>query len=149
MSTTSTAYDALKARVVAVLSRTQSTDLLDIEETTESSLIEGYQIVVGSASNTNRLVGCRSSVARDFIVILTQKTYANELDITAKETAMKALFDAFELIRMDIEKDTTLGSSSIAKTDYVSDTGLEYVYDDKDNFYKVEITFNVEYFTSY
>lgn len=147
MSNISTAFDNFKSMVASLLtSHLAITNPYAVEENTEGALTIGYGVIFGAAENTNRLVGCKMSVRRDFRLVITRKFYAQELNITGKEDAAKSLFEDQKLVIAYVEKNPTIGSSAIAKIDYVSDNGIEFVFTEKDNYLKLETVFRVEYF---
>jgi hypothetical protein len=147
MSKISTAFDDFKNKIIALLaSHVQLTNPYAVEENTEGALNQGFGVIFGAGENTRRLVGCKMSVARNFNLVLTRKFYAQELNISGKETTAKDLFEDQKTVILEIEKNPTIGSTAIAKIDYVNDNGIEFVFTEKDNYLKLETTFRVEYF---
>jgi len=147
MSNISTAFDNFKTRLSTLLpSHVELTNPYSVEQNTEGALNQGYGVILGPGSNSKRLVGCKLSVVRSFNLVLTRKFYAQELNITGKETTAKDLFEDQKLVIADTEKNPTIGSSAIAKIEYESDNGLEFVLTEADNYLKLETVFKVEYF---
>ena len=148
MSDISDAYDALVTRLGAVLpTHKRLYDAYSIEENSERALVKGYAVGFGAGENTFRSFSCQLSVKRDFSVTLTRRVIAREGATTKRADAEKLLFEDQKLVIADIEGDPSLGNSSvIAKADWVSDNGLEFVHGDKDNYLKLESTVSIEYF---
>lgn len=147
MSKISDAYDAIVLQVQNLLpSHVRLSNPYAINENTESALRQGWGIALLSGTNTERNIGCKLSVSRQFSVVLTRKMYANELNVEGKASTEKQLFeDQFTLIQA-FESDPTLGLTDIAALKWESDNGLEFVFGEKDNFLQLNSTFTVEYF---
>jgi hypothetical protein len=147
MSNISTIFDTFKSKLQTWLpSHVQLTNPYAIDQNTEMALSQGFGIRWGGGGNTNRLVGCQMSVQRTMTVIITRQFYANDLNVVGKETTEKYLMEDEYTIIKNIESDVDLGSSSLAKILFVSDNGIEFVFTEKDNYLKLEITFELEYF---
>ncbi len=145
MSKISEILDALKARVVATLpTHKQLTNPYNVSSNTEKALNLGFGIAAGPGDNTNRNLSCKLSINRTIIIILTEKFYATDLNIVAKETVEKNLFEAQFLVIKAIEEEPSLTGLTI-KSEYVSDGGIARVKEDRDQFLKIESVFNFEY----
>jgi hypothetical protein len=147
MSNISTAFNDFKTRLSTLLpNHIGLTNPYASEQNTAGALNLGYGVVLGAGTNTKRLMGCKLSVSRNFNLILTRKYYAQELNITGKETTAKDLFEDQKLIIAYVEKNPTIQSTAIAKMEYDSDNGIEFIFTEKDNYLKLETVFRVEYF---
>lgn len=147
MSNISTIFDDFKSSVSALLSgHSQLTNPFDTAQNVESVLTRGYGIRLGPGNNTNRNISCKMSVQRELTLIITRKAYAQELNITGKESVEKQILEDQYLVIKAVQQSPTLGSSAITKIDYSSDNGIEFIFTDRDNFLKIETVFTVEYF---
>lgn len=148
MSKITTAYDALKARVVALLpTHLALTNPYAPEQNTEMALKIGYGIRVAAGENSKRNLSCVLSVNRGMEIVLTRKYYGSELNRDAKEAAEKALLEDQFLLIKDVEKDPTLAlSGTLCKFEYVGDTGIEFVFNEDKPFLMIVSSFNMEYF---
>lgn len=149
MSNISSSYDALKARLVAVLpNHAILTNPYAPSENSESALKQGQGIRLGAATNSHRAFKLLS-VQRTVDVVITRRFYASEMNRTGKETAEKALLEDQFLMLQDIESNPTLGvSSAVTAFGYESDAGIEYVFSDDKPFLMIVTTFLLEYLES-
>jgi len=148
MSKATDVFDALVARVAAVLpDHKRIPNPYIIEQNSERILNKGQGVTFGPGENTFRRLTNQLSVARDFSVIITRKSIKKETDSSGRAEDIQLLFEDQKLVIDDVEKNTTLLDStlSVAKSDYLSDNGLEFIYGEKDNFIKVESVIRVEY----
>lgn len=145
MSKITTILNELKARIQLELpSHAQLTNPYNVGANTEMALKKGFGIAVGPGDNTNRNLSCKLSVNRSILIKLTTKFYATDLNVDAKEAAEKDLLESQFLIIKSMEKEPTL-NGNLATSGFVSDSGILRVYDDKDQFLKLESVFNFEY----
>lgn len=147
MSKATDSYEALKDRIETVLpTHNRLIQPYKPEENPEDRIKKGYGIQIGPGENTNRNISCKISIKRDMIVVLTRKWFAKELDRDAKEVTEKALLEDQFLVIADFEADPTLGASgTVVNSAYVSDSGVDFIFTNKDNFIKLETTFSLEY----
>lgn len=146
MSDISTVYDAIITRVEAVLtSHKRLSNPYKPDENSEKVLNKGYGVRFGPGVNTNRQFN-KLSVERTFGIVLTRRVYATEQAASKKASTEKSLFEDQKLILEDIEGDPTLGTSVVVKAAYTEDSGLEFVFVEKDNFLSLESIITVEYF---
>lgn len=108
-------------------------------------LNKGYGIVAGAGSNTERKLGCKLSIARDFGIILTKQIAKTDHDTSGRANQEKALFeDQYTLIKA-LEMDPEL-SGTAAKAFFVGDGGLEILELETGRYFVLASQFNVEYF---
>jgi hypothetical protein len=117
------------------------------ENNPELLLKQGYGIRIGSATNTDRELGAVISIERSFTVIFTRRFDLIDSDVEGKGEAELALVEDSIVLSKLIENDPTL-SGAAARSRYVSDSGIEFLYSNKNNFLKTEISYSVEYFES-
>ncbi len=143
----SSVYDAFVTRIGAVLtSHVRLSNAYSIEENTEPALKLGWALQIGPAIKSPRHISCKISIVRTFNLVLTRKVYASELDATAKASTDKSLLEDQFLVIEDVEGEPTMGSAVVAKSNFLGDSGVEFVHTDKDNFIKLVSQFEVEYF---
>jgi hypothetical protein len=108
-------------------------------------LNKGFGIAVGGGTNTERNLGCKLSISRDFGIILTKQIAKTDHDTSGRADQEKALFeDQYALIKA-VEQDPDLGGTA-AKAYYVSDGGLEILDLETGRYFVLATQFNVEYF---
>lgn len=148
MSKISSIYDALVTRMTAIYpTRLRLPNAYKPDENSELVLKSSWGISVDTASNTNRQVNCSLSIERLFHVILTQKAYSSEFNIDGKVSVEKLLLEDQFLAIQDIERNpVTDPTSNGAALRFLSDSGIQYVFTEKDNFYLIDTTFTIEYF---
>ena len=108
-------------------------------------LRQGYGIVAGAGSNTNRVLGCEMSIARDFGVILTKQIAKTEHDADGRTNQEKALFEDQYLLVKSLEKNPSL-TGTAAKVGFVGDNGIEVLDLETGRYFVLVSQFNVEYF---
>lgn len=147
MTVISDIYDALHTRVVALLpDHTRLSNPYFLEQNNALDLRQGYGIAVRSGFNTNRQVGCQLSVERTFDIRITRKYYAREFDAVAKSETYKDILEDLQLVIDEFEKYPTLAADYNPVIKYISDTGINNIFIEKDNFNEITATYTVEYF---
>jgi hypothetical protein len=115
-----------------------------IEDNSELILTKGWALTVGPGQNSNRFAGCKHSTARQFIITLTNQASAAEHNLTGRKSEeLSILEDAYKL-RKAIESDPDL-ATTVAIATWADDSGIEYLEGDRYRFYRISLTFNVEY----
>jgi len=147
MSKVSTIHAAYLTRLAAVLPAgfTRLPNPYKPEENPSLLLKMGFGLRVGTGINTNRMVGCRRTFRRNFVVVITREYLALDTDADAKATTEKQILEDALLIQRDIENDGSLGGSAVVSA-FIADSGIEYVSTATDRFMKTEIQFESEYF---
>ena len=141
-----TLYDTLVTRVAALLtSHTRLSNPYDLAGNNDQILEKGWGIAVRAGTNTNRQLGCKLSVSRDFEISITRKFFAREFDATKKATTEKDLLEDMQLLIDDLEENATLSESAYL-VKYVGDSGITQVRDGQDAFLAIIISLTVEYF---
>lgn len=146
MTIASDVYTDFLARIEAVLpTHKRLPKPYRIEENSEQFLDQGFAIQIGPGVNTQRLLSCQVSIRREFIVILTRKFIASELSRLPKQVVELNLLEDQRLITRDLESDPTLGSTNVANSGYVSDTGVSFVFTERENVLRLNSVFFCEY----
>jgi len=147
MSNITTIYDLFVTRLGVIYpSHSKLTNPHKIEENNDMLLKLGYGLRMGPGLNTKRHLACKASIEREITIVFTRKHFALEQTLTPKQTVEKALLEDQFLLIKDVETYPDLENTVIAKIEYVSDRGIEFIYGDKDNFIQLETVFNFEYF---
>jgi hypothetical protein len=147
MSKASDAYDALKARVAAVLpSHFVLPNPYAPEQNSELALKQGQGVKMLGAINSNRSLSCQLSLRRGVEVVITRKYFGSEMMTSNKSSIEKALFEDQYLIIKEIEKDPTIALTSVVvQTRFESDSGIEFVFNDDKPFLMIRSLFTLEY----
>lgn len=147
MTKISDAYDLMILRLQTLFpDHRQIPNPYKLDENSELLLRQGYGLSISVGENTNRQVGCQMSIRRDMIVSLTRVVRANEFDVSAKDSAIKQLFEDQYLLIKDVETYPGLNSNDIVSAKYTTDNGIQFVFGEKDNYMALETTIAVEYF---
>lgn len=140
--------DEIKTRLETLLPNHQvMTNVSSISRNTEGVLKLGQGFHLGSAQNTNIEIGRQLSIARQITVIISQQHMATEFNRDQKFSVEKELLEYEQLIIDDFETNVALlASNQVAKFVYVGDSGIENVFEDRDDFVMIRPTFSFEYF---
>lgn len=151
MSNFTNLYDGIKTRIETVLPSASGYMRLynpyELNRNPENILRKAWGIAIGSAVNTNRELSCRISIRRDLTVTLTRKAIATDNDSVSKTNTEKDLVEDQLLLIKDFCDNSDL-PNTIGIVEYVSDTGVTRIFDEKENFLALQTTFTVEYFES-
>lgn len=147
MSKISDAYQALRDELKVLFpAKIELTNANEIDKNTENARINGFGVRIGPARNTNRNTSDCLSVERDMTVILTKRTFVQQLDIDSKVDKNKELLEEHFKVIKKYEAEPTLGSTNITKFIYDSDNGIENIVPGEEKFIKIEINYKMEYF---
>lgn len=144
----STSYDEMRVLIAATLGATY-TELNNpyfVEDDADIMLAKGWTLGIADASNTNRTICNKITVARDLFITMTKRYYAPSRDITARVTAEKELIDDQVNLLKALVVYTT---DSIVKIDYNLDSGINFLAGDRFGILQLDTTVSLEYFESY
>jgi hypothetical protein len=148
MSAISTVFDTLKTRIAAVLTaHSELADAYNIEANPSLFLKKGFSVAIGAGANTKRFQSNRCSVRREMVITIARALDATELDPVGKQTTAKNLLEDLKLLISDLELNATLNAGQTF-VGYESDSGIQTVVADGENFLFLQATFLVEYFES-
>jgi hypothetical protein len=146
MSNVSSIYDAIITRIQAVLPTAQRlSNPFVLEENDVLVLKNGFGLKMGSGRNTRRLVLPKLSIERVFTVVLTRQIYALDTNPSGKAATEKQLLEDQVSLIKDIENDPTIGQVTM-KAVYDTDTGVNFLSSNDEQFYGTEIEYRIEYF---
>lgn len=144
MSAISDLYDQLNAILASNFSSTHKKLVNPYELTENDNLLlnRGYGFRVSSGNNPQLLSDCMTSIERTIEIILTVINRGTDRDIIIREDAEKVLLeDHIKLVKsLRVNMDDPL-----AKLEYVSDNGIESIFDGEINFLTIRSTYNIKY----
>ena len=150
MSRISTIRDALVSKISTLLpNHTQFANAYSPEANPSKFLKQGFGVGIAEGNNTNRIVGSVYTVERSFFFVLTRQLFGTDLAVSTKETLEKNLFEDQYLLLKDFHGDEKLGTTNIiARTNYVSDSGILLNITGDMKFLQLTSTMTIEYFES-
>lgn len=141
-----TIYDTFVTRMGTLFpTHRRLTDVFDLTHNNEQFLTQGWGLLFGVATNTNRHVSKNLSISREITVHLTRRVYARELDPVKKADAEKSLLEDQQILIADLEQDFTLTTGDHIVR-FISDTGIFPVHTEKELFIGISSTVTTEYF---
>lgn len=153
MSNLSTLYDNIKTNLATILSaHTWLSEAEFINENQEQALRKGFAIQIGAGIQGDLHIGCDVSVIREIIITVTREHFARELDRDAKYTVEQALLDDQLLVIKELEKDPSQEyglQGQVANLKFISDAGIQRVFEDKKNFLMIRSTFTLTYLENF
>ena len=145
MSKISTLYDAFRTRLSVVLpTHKELVNVQTIEDNDELFLSKGQNFHLDVGQNTNRILSCKLSVARQAVVTITRAVRGHERDIEERVTTTKDILEDQFLVIQDFEKDPTIGSE-VSKILYLNDGGMQEVFTGAGHYLMIRTTFELEY----
>lgn len=146
MSTISTFYDQLNALLLAQFGATHKklVNPYKIEENDDKLLNRGYGFNVVSGENPRLVLDCHLSMARSLEITLTIINRGTDRDILIRETSEKTLLEDHAKLLKAVLTDPNL-NETLAKLEYQSDNGIEYVQGEKENFIMIKSTYLIQY----
>ena len=114
------------------------------EQNSELLLKKGYGIGIGPAENTGRLINCKYTRERAFVIQLTKQVTNTENDKVAFETIQKDLLDDHATIEHHFEVNVVLDGIAI-KSLWSGDEGIEFLEGDRNKFLLLGSTYLIEY----
>lgn len=150
MSSISTVYSDLHTRIQAVLtSHVRIPDPRNLEKNSTQFLRKGYAIAVADGFNTERELGCRLSVRRTWFLKITRYFIGRKIDEQIRQDVDLELLEDLQLVIDSFEKNPALVTGSHGSVKYVSDTGINSVFnEEQENFIEITATLETEYFKS-
>lgn len=120
-------------------------DVIDPSDSASVNLEKGYAVSFGSATNTERFLGCnKKTIERNFLVSLTNGYTAQTIDPSLRRDSEQGLMaDLFTVISA-IENDPTIGGLAY-RGRYTDDSGIAYLEDQEKQYISVVATIAVEY----
>jgi hypothetical protein len=116
-----------------------------IQSNNELALDNGFGVAYGSGRNGNKFIGTKMGVERDFTISLTKKYYALENESEQRAIAERELMEDFQTMVKHFEGDADLDGIA-AKFLYATDSGIQQIFTESQNFIYISVTFDSEYF---
>lgn len=104
-------------------------------------LNRGYGVAIGGAQRVDMEL-CKMAMERTFNIVLVRVAAASEHDVTTRDAIEIGLLEDVQSIRNDIELDSTLSGQAI-RTDYVGDSGIEFLINQDSGFKYFSISISV------
>lgn len=146
MTQISTIVDAFYTKVADLLpnhKELRNTKRLDQNDTLYLS--KGFAISFGPMENSKRYISCKISLKREVTITNTMQVFATDRDVTSRKTVEKSLLeDAYTLIHW-VEDDPTI-NDTLTQCQFVSDNGIEEVFNEQGSFLMIQSLFTFEYF---
>lgn len=147
MSDITTIYSALVTKLDSLYPATTYRKLRNpytLELNDAFALNRGYGFYVGPATNTNRLQSNSLSIEREIVLVNTIIQRGTDLDISIREDAEITLLEDQFLAIKDFEGAPAF-ADQVTKMTYSSDGGIEFVFNDKQNYLAITSSFTLEY----
>lgn len=149
MSKISDVYDALVLRLDTLFTSgagyVRLPNPYEVEQNPAIYLRQGYGLAVGPGTNQNGSQCGLVRIRRIFSVIVSRKIDATELGVTDKDSGHKQLLEDMRTVLADFEKNVAL-SNDIANVIFASDSGINFVNGEDENYAYSEMQFAVDYF---
>ena len=121
------------------------------EENSEEVLRKGWGIGFGPAERTNRQLSCDYSWLRKIQIIQARQYFGTQLSTSKNFGKQKEILEDHRIMLDDFEKHVSLNqpgfaNPEIVKFNPISDSGILHVYPDRDDFFFIRTTFDLEYF---
>lgn len=147
MSNVSSIYDRLRTVMSTALpTHIELANPYVIDADADLNFEKGYAIGFADAINSNRFVGCKMSVTRDFVITITRQLFTTDRDIESRITTEKDLLEDHFTVIKEFENNPNLEDSSIVKAIFVQDGGLEFIRVERTDLLMIQSVFNIEYF---
>lgn len=115
------------------------------EENAQIILDKGFGVSIGPCERVDLDV-CKMYYRRFFNIVIVRLVSATEHDVTRKEAIEKAILEDLQSVRIAIERDNNTLSGNATKTDYESDSGIEFLISPSGfKFYSLNVTLSVLY----
>lgn len=139
-------YDQIASVISTALSAyTRLPNPYILDENSELFMSKGFAVGVGPGQNTERHVGCFTSIRRSFQFALMNKVVTTETNLTSLAAQEKALMEDQFLVIKALEKDPNLNASA-SSCKYASDSGIEFIEGERGKYFLVTTELTVEYF---
>lgn len=142
-----TLYDAMTARLAAVLTPTAGwtriPNAYDLSANNDQMLKSGWGLAMGPAANTNLQMGGFKTQERTFKVVISAELAKTDHDVTGIGDVQKYILEALALVITDFEKTTTLNTGQ-GFCAYRGDEGISFVSGSDSGFLAVTANFTVQ-----
>lgn len=124
--------------------KSQLTNPYVLDDNEDIFLKSGYGVAILPTSNLNRATSCLYSIGRDVEITFTKQIFGTNRDISERQTVEKGLMqDQLDLIKA-IDSDGQL-NDLLANSAFLGDNGIEFIFNDRNNFVALTCNFTLEY----
>ena len=148
MSRISDIYDFFRTELATLFPNKTELDVgnNDLLEFNALQLLEdGWGFHVGAGVNTKRLVGCKQSIQREFIISLTKEVKGLVTDNSKTAKYEKLLLEDHYTFMNFVHTVDKINSENV-KIDYENDSGIVPIIIERKNYRAIQMTIIVEYF---
>jgi hypothetical protein len=139
MSAISTFYDAVDSWMSSLFATPTYKKLVNpytIESDATLNINRGWAFVVGPKTPANLTTGRYWQFTVNLQIIQTIVNKGTDRDITIRQTAEKLLLED-QFTMLDSLRTTTTFDTKVWNLEYDSDNGLEFVFTEQQNYYKI------------
>ena len=115
-----------------------------IEDNEDIFLKNGFGVAILPTTNLKRATSCLYSIGRDIEITFTKQIFGTNRDHKERQEVEKGLMqDQLDLIKA-IDSDGQL-NDLLANSDFLGDNGIEFIFNDRNNFIAFTCNFTIEY----
>jgi hypothetical protein len=131
MTTFTKVYDALVSLIGTELAGyNRLANAYDVVQNDYLSVVKGYSLSIGQATNTERhICGGELTTAYEFTLTTTKLSTANDEDATGRASLEKSLVEDVRKVYKKLQSTTVLGTIQVSNVKFLSDDGIQYLYD--------------------
>ena len=116
-----------------------------VEDNPELLMETGYGLAIGPGNNTERLVGCKKTYEREFVIVLINEVTTTDTNLDQREALEKSIVEDHYKVFSAIEVDPDLGGYAV-KGVLLNDSGIQYLDTGIQKYILIEISVTAEYF---
>lgn len=146
MSNVSTIHSAIKSRLSTIFpNKTVIPNPFELDQNNDNLLKDGYGIFYGAASLPEFDLGIHiQGYLREFNIVLAKKVYRLEVDSQPFETVQLALLEDQNTMVNSLANVRSI-DPNVVRLEYVSDSGVEFIFSEKNNYLAITTNFDVSY----
>lgn len=115
-----------------------------IDDNEDIFLKSGFGVAILPTVNLNRATSCLYSIGRDVEIVFTKQIFGTNRDHKERQAIEKGLMqDQLNLIKA-IDNDGQL-NDLLANSAFIGDNGIEFIFNDRNNFVALTCNFTLEY----
>jgi len=145
MSNISTIYDTLRTEIPTLSGFTTKTEIPlpdSLTSNIDNVMRDGWGIIVGGASPSGFIEFNSQFTDQEFTIVLTREIFRQTTSVEPGVTTNKAMLEDVNTLKARFLQSDELGiHSNIAKIEFASSTGIEFVETGKNNLRSMSVTF--------
>lgn len=115
-----------------------------LDDNPDIMLKNGFGVAILPTTNLNRATSCLYSIGRDVEITFTRQIFGTNRDHKERQAIEKELMqDQLNLIKA-IDNDGQL-NDLLANSEFFGDNGIEFIFNDRNNFIALTNNFTIEY----